>query len=132
MGMSRSDKALLVLFLCAGPAATGAEEGRTAGQLIAWCAEVGAKGVTGSDPYINGMCQGTLRGFITAAEFENERGYSFSVCVPSGTPDVDLIAAFNDWASKNPDKNGEPEWFALYSALHAAYPCANAPTGVGR
>ena len=125
-------KALLVLLLCAGPIAADAEEGRTAAQLMQWCAEVGAKGVTGSDPNINGMCQGTLRGFITAAEFENGRGYKFSVCVPSGTPDIDIIAAFNDWAAKNPDKKDEPEWFALYSALHLAYPCENAPAGVGR
>ena len=42
-------------------------------------------------------------------------------------PRIDLIAAFNDWASKNPDKNGEPEWFALYNALHFAYPCEGGP-----
>ena len=29
--------------------------------------------------------------------------------------------------SKNPDKNGEPEWFALYNALHFAYPCEDGP-----
>ena len=130
--MRWNGKALLVLLLllCVDPIAAYAEEGRTAAQVMAWCGEVGA-GVTASDPYVNGMCQGTLRGFITAAEFENERGNKFSICVPGGTADIDLIVAFNDWASKNPDKNGEPEWFALYNALHAAYPCESAP-GIGK
>jgi hypothetical protein len=117
----------LALVVLALPINASAEEGRTAGQLMQWCSEVGQKGVTASDPYVNGMCQGTLRGFTTAAEFENARGYKLSVCVPSGTPDIDLIAASNDWASKNPDKNGEPEWFALYNALHFAYPCEDGP-----
>jgi hypothetical protein len=74
------------------------------------------------------MCQGTLRGFITAAEFENARGNKVSICIPDSTPDLDLVAAFNDWASKNPEKTAEPEWLALYNALHAAYPCENGPT----
>ncbi len=124
---------LLAIVLLISPDSARAVEGRAAAQLMAWCAEVGAKGVIGSDPYSDGMCQGTLRGFITAAEFENARGNTFSVCVPDGTPDIDLVAAFNDWASKNPDKTGEPEWLALYNALHFAYPCDGGPSiGVGK
>ena len=98
----------LALVVLASPINARAEEGRTAAQLMQWCGEVGQKGVTASDPYVNGMCQGTLRGFVTAAEFENARGYKLSVCVPSGTPDTDLIAEFNDWASKIPTRMGSP------------------------
>jgi hypothetical protein len=45
----------LALVVLALPINARTEEGRTAAQLMQWCSEVGQKGVTASDPYVNGM-----------------------------------------------------------------------------